>query len=130
MIRSVTVAQVMSWKPCDDYSEAIIRKLFGTHDVLTWDQILDLRIPWRDRLWVFLRMVDKRTCVQLACDYAEHVQTSDSDLRSINAIKTARAWLAGEATPQQCASAAEAASEAARAAEAAWAEDGRRLPER
>lgn len=72
---SVTIKDVMSWRPCANYTEDRIHRLFGKRKRLTGDQILNLKIFAEDRLWAILHEPFLSECDQrlLAADIAEHV---------------------------------------------------------
>ena len=122
-METVTVEQVMSWKPCGDYDEEKVRKLCGTKPALSALEILSLNIPDKDKLWAVLRnefFTDKQLR-HLACDFAGRVlpiwyAKYPDDHRPRICIETARRYADGQATNEDRAAAWEAAGEAARAA--------------
>ena len=62
----ITVKQIMEWGPCDEYSEDRVASLVG--DGMTPRDILDLKIPLEDRLWVVARtdVVELKDLLRLA----------------------------------------------------------------
>jgi hypothetical protein len=72
----ITVDDVLSWYPCEGYrARKKLLTITGGRESLTPFELLDLNIPWEDRLWVLLRepiftQIELRL---LACDFAEHV---------------------------------------------------------
>lgn len=133
-ILRVTVESVMSWEPCEDYPEELVRKLFGRKKYLTARQILDLDIPAQDRLWPVLRpkLLPEKLLHEFACDIAEYALKQEReagrepDERSWEVVRIKRLWIHGEASDEEldaARDAAWAARDAARAAawDAAWA---------
>ena len=132
--RCFTVADVLSWEPCDSYDEARITELWAGRESLTALDILALDIPISDRFWAVLRpeAIDEATLRALACDFAERALNRERDAgrepdpRSWKAIEVARAYARGEASNAERRAAWAAARDAARSAEgtardAAWA---------
>jgi len=130
-MRSVTVADVMSWPPCVDYDESRVRELFGGRESLTALDILDLDVDAVDRLWAVLRgkLIDPRTLRRFAVVCAwralvrERAAGREPDPRSWRAVEVARRYADGEATDEEraVATALAAAARAAWAASSAWA---------
>jgi hypothetical protein len=115
-----TLEQLMSWNPCSRYSEARIRRLAKGRETFTAVDVLKLRIPAEDRLWVVLRpeLLPERTLRLFACSCAEHVlplfeQQYPEDKRPRRAIETARRFAAGEAPREELAAAGDDAWAAA-----------------
>ncbi len=128
-LKKVTVQDILSWDPCDGYTEEKIKELFGRKKYLNVKQILDLDIPAEDRLWVVLRpeMIPEMIIHEFLCQVAESVlpiyeKEYPDDKRPRNAIETKRRWINGEATDEELAAARVAARDAARVAarDAAW----------
>jgi hypothetical protein len=72
----ITVDDVLSWHPCEDYrTRKKLLTITGGRESLTPEEVLDLDIPWEDRLWVLLRepIFTEIELRLLACDFAEHV---------------------------------------------------------
>jgi hypothetical protein len=72
----ITIEDVLSWSPCRNYQtrEALL-VITGGRESLTPEEVLDLDIPWEDRLWVLFNE-PTFTAIELrllACDFAEHV---------------------------------------------------------
>lgn len=124
---SVTVADVMRWRPC--YSRDRIKELFAGRTRLTALDILDLDVPVADRFWAVLRetFLPREQIVSLACDFAERVlplfeARYPDDKRPREAIEAARSGdkqRAREARKAATAAATAAAYAAANAANAA-----------
>jgi len=127
-MKDITVEQIMSWGPCDDYPEPRVRELFGDHKSVTPIEILDYPgIPVADRLWVLLRedIIPARELREFACDCAERVlplwdARYPDDARPRDCIAVARRYARGEATKKEldagCAAAYAAADAFASAA--------------
>ncbi len=121
-----TAEQVMSWEPCEDYTEEVVRRLFGRRKYLDARQILALDIPAGDRLWAALReeVIPAPLLHEFACREAhsalmrERRAGREPDERLWNAISVKRRWLRGQATDDDLAAAWDAAGEAAW--DAAW----------
>jgi hypothetical protein len=138
MVRTVTVDEVMAWGPCDSYPRERVEELWAGRRGLTALEILDLKVPGKDRLWAVLRneFFTDAELRELACDYAESVigfyeSKFPGDDRPRNAIRVARRFARGDATRDELSdawsaawSAADAALSAANdawsAADAAW----------
>src|SRR3990167_7169745 len=133
---SVTVDDVMAWRPC--YRRAKVKRLFADRDRLTALDILDLDIPPQDRLWAVLRdpFMSAPLRTQFAADCAERVlhiyearyPGDDRPRRAIAAARTgigaAAAYAApAYAAPASAAAYAYAAAYAAPASAAAYAYD-------
>jgi hypothetical protein len=56
MLRSITVEDVMRAGPrpgpCEAYPREIVEGLFAGRPYATARDVLELRIPWRDKIWV------------------------------------------------------------------------------
>jgi hypothetical protein len=119
----ITINQVMSWRPCDQYSIERVTELFAGRDTLTIADVFALPIPAKDRLWVLLRedCVPAPTLHEFACRVAEHAlqSTGSADPRSVAAIAAKRSWVRGDISDQDLAAAWDTASVAARAAASA-----------
>ena len=122
---TATIADVLSWYPCDHYDEHRIRELATGRESFTALDVLTLDIPIQDRFWVVLRpeLIDERTLHLFMCDCAEHVlplfeREHPDDDRPRRAIEIARRYARGEATRAELAAASSAAWDAAYAA--AW----------
>jgi len=82
-MKSITVDQVMAWKPCGcdgvhdgkNYTRQRVSELFNGRDALTAQDIASLPIPTSDKLWVFHHpfWLPQHQFSMIACDYAEHV---------------------------------------------------------
>lgn len=123
--KTITLEQVMSWKPCYD-REKILRLSRGKTE-MTIGEIIDLRfVPAEDKLWLLLKeeIIPARTLHEFAIWCAETAlnRAKVTDERSWNALKVKRLWLDGKATDKELAAAMYTAWDAARAAAraAAW----------
>jgi hypothetical protein len=122
----ITVDMVMAANPCAEYPLSRVEVLWAGRESLTPREIAALEIPEDDRLWALIsRCLDERQQRLFACDCAERALTlvGSPDPRSVEAIRVARMYAAGDATKEQLAAARAAAWDAARAAawDAAWA---------
>jgi len=120
----ITVEMVLSWSPCDDYSESRLRELLG--DGLTPLEVAALDIPIEDRIWALLHepVFTLGVLRLLACDFAAEALPHwearyPTDRRPHEAVRVARAYVVGDASKEELASARDAASAAASAARAA-----------
>ena len=138
----LTVASVMALSPC--YGAEFCVELAAGRTSGTPLDVLDLEIPWRDRVWVLVRVLHRRLIETWAAYCAEHVlpifeSARPGDGRPRAAIEAVRAYHRGEidreavrtaAYPYAAAAAADyaaaAAADAAAAAAAADADDAER----
>ena len=132
-MRRYTVDDVLSWGPCDRYTDdaaAELRRLIPVEG-LTALEIADLAaVPAKNRLLALLReeIIPARDLRWLACDWAEEALLRERaagrepDPRSWAAVEVARRYARGEATTEELAAAWDSAWDAWAAAEAAvWA---------
>src|SRR5574343_428586 len=123
-MKTVTIDQVMRWRPCLDYPQKRINSLFSGRESLSWEDVVALDIPTEDKLWALLRedFIPDRELHLLACDFAEKVLHLTDDPRCAEAIRVKRLWVDGKATNSALDAALAAALDAARAAAraAAW----------
>ena len=123
-MKTVSINQVMGWRPCPDYPQKRITELFAGKEFLSWEDVFALNIPTEDKLWALLRedFIPTRDLHLLACDFAEKVLHLTGDPRCAEAIRVKRLWVDGKATDGELAAARDAAWAAAWAArDAAWA---------
>ena len=120
-MKTVTIDQVMRWRPCSDYPQKRINSLFAGRESLSLEDIVALDISTEDKLWALLRedFIPARELHLLACDFAEKVLHLTDDPRCAEAIRVKRLWVDGKATYEELAAARDAALDAAR--DAAWA---------
>ena len=124
----VTIKQVLSWGPCENYTRERIEELFTGRKTVAVQDILSMDIPARDRLWAVLReeLVPATILHEFMCWCAEQALVREReagrepDPRSWAAIEAKRAWLRGEIDGKVLAAARDAAWAAA-ARDAAWA---------
>jgi len=129
----ITTELIMSWDPCDDYTEEQISELIGegkTPLEIAHNKI----IPVEHTCWVLLHpeIISENELHELACKFAEDALIREReagrkpDQRNWAAIEAKRKWLRGEITDQELDAARDAtvavvaARAAARAARYAW----------
>jgi len=109
-MNSVTVDQVMSFRPCDPpYTRDYVTELFAGRETVTALDILDSGIPPEDKLWAVLRpeLVPEPDLHELACRFTEDWLEAEvkagrrTDKRSWEAVKAKRRWLKGEITDEE-----------------------------
>ena len=68
-VLKVTVDQVMSWLPCEDYTRERVEELFAGREALSAMEILELDIPVGDKLWAVLReeLIPAETLYEFGC---------------------------------------------------------------
>ena len=130
-MKSVTLEEVKSWKPCwlkDEARAAKLEEIGRRKERWTALDVLDLpedEVNVDDKFWVVLRpeLVPEPILHEFACRCAEEgLKLVDSpDPRSVAAVEAKRKWLKGEITDSELAAARDAAWAAADAAWAAWA---------
>ena len=134
-MKRVTIAQAMAWQPCgwdgpdngENYTEARVRQLFGRRKYMTALQMLNLDIPYEDRLWAVLHdeLIEARIMRLFACDVAERalrherLAGGEPDSRSWEALRVSRRYAVGKATEEELAAAEAAGAAAWEAAKAA-----------
>ena len=110
---SVTIDQVLSWKPCKEYTLERIERLFAGRETVNVHDVLAMDISDADKLWAVLReeLIPAETLHEFACRVAEKALLAEReagkepDERSWAAIDAKRKWLKGEATDEELASA-------------------------
>jgi hypothetical protein len=127
-VLTATIQDLIGWKPCSGYSEARIHELANGRESFTALDVLDLDIPWLDKLWAVLRpeLIDDRTLRLSACAFARFTPLRDgrttwdllTDQRLRTAIEVSERFAIGEATQDELDAARAAAWDAAR--DAAW----------
>ena len=124
-MKTVTIDEVLSWNPCEEYTKERLRKLAGRRKKMSGLQILALKIPVADRLWAILwhGFLSNKDLRLFACDCAEHVlgifeKKYPEDKRPQECIETARRFAYGLATEKERDAARDAAGDAA--GDAAW----------
>ena len=131
--KTVTVDDILAWKPCSEWDRDRIQASFGKRKHVTPLEILAAeRVPCEDRLWCLLRpeFLSKRDSQLFACDCAlralrkERKAGREPDKRSWSAVRVAEKFALGAATREELIAAWDAAwavRDAARDAKAAWA---------
>jgi hypothetical protein len=118
-MKKATINKVLSWDPCEGYTEEVIAGLFAGRKAMTALDMLDLDIPDEDRLWAVLRedLIDAPMLHEFACWCAEGALSEqrkrgrEPDPRSWAAIAAKREWLRGETADDEALYAAESAAE-------------------
>lgn len=118
---TATVEDVLSWDPCDDYTERHIRELAeGLPERFTAVDLvrhLRHRIPSADLLWLLCRkdLLPARLLRECACDWAERALhlAGVTDWRPWKAVEVSRRYARGEATIEELTTARNAAWDAA-----------------
>jgi len=103
-ITTVTVEQILLWKPCDEYTHDIITGLFAGREQLSALDILELDIPAADKSWTVLReeLIPANILHEFACRCAENALVQarktgyELDPRGQMAIDAKRKWLRKE----------------------------------
>ena len=126
-MKTATIQDVLSWKPCHAYTEEVISRLFTGRNELTALDMLNIdSIPAKDRLWAVLReeMIDAPILHEFACRCAEAALEliGNPDPRSVAAIEAKRKWIKWEITDNELAEACSTAWAAVWAA--VWAAEG------
>lgn len=116
-MKTVTVNDVMSWNPCEEYTEDIITELFDGRETMTALDALDLKIPIKDILWVALmgELIPAEILHEFGCRCADRALSliENPDKRSLDAVIAKRKWLKGEITDEKLSVARSAARVAA-----------------
>ena len=119
-MKTVTIDQIMAREPCEEYPRERVEELFAGRESLTALELLDLEIPFQDRLWVFCKcgLLSAKDLRLFACDCAEsalHIfeGKNPGDSRPREAISVARRYAVGDATSEELSSAWSAAWSAA-----------------
>ena len=120
----ITVEKIMAWGPRRNYTEDVVRKLFGRRNAVTAIDVLRSKIPQADRLWVVLReeLLGLRQLRLFACKCADRSLKCETkagrepDARSVAAVVMARRFAMGKATVEELSAAESAAWSAARSA--------------
>jgi len=111
-MKSVTIDQVMAWRPCGTYTQERVAELFAGRETLSPRDIMALDIPATDRFWALARpaFLSKESLHLLACTIAEDMlpffeDECPDDKRPRRAIETKRAWLRGGISNEELADA-------------------------
>jgi len=121
---SVTIGQVLSWRPCLEYTRKRLEELFAGRETINVNDVLEMDIPDSDKLWAVLReeFIPAKTLHEFACRVAEQALLKERaagrepDERSWKAIEIKRRWMQGAATKEELLTALAAAEGALRAA--------------
>lgn len=112
-MKTATVKDVMSWKPCKEYTEAVIAKLFDGRESMTVLDALELKIPIKRIFWIVLReeLIPSEILHEFACRCADRAlgKVKNPDEKSLNAPIAKRKWLKGEITDEELSKAKSAA---------------------
>ena len=108
MKSTVTVDDILSWRPHKDYSEEYIRKLCPSRNEVNILELLEFRIPEHNRLWIAARtdFLSETELRLFLCDTAASVlETYESrfegDKRPRQAIEAARSFAAEAITAEE-----------------------------
>ena len=118
-MKTLTVDQIMSLRPCAAYPESRVRELWGDRESLSLVEILRLDIPAEDRIWVLTRdgVCDRAVLRRWADAIADRAVRTHCLTCGVPAVESwARGWLDGTARTYAAADAADAAAYAASAA--------------
>jgi len=124
-VKTYTVADVVKWGPCPEYTRAEIKKLIGSGKTAL--EILSLDIPIEDRIWAGVQTLSDKNRRLFACACARRVLPVfegkyPEDKRPRQAINVSYRFANGKATEEELEEAETGAWAAARAAAAAgWA---------
>ena len=117
-LKYITLKQLLSWSPCDEWTEQRILHVTGGRRRLSPLEICDLAgVSARDKLWVLLRekILTEHELRLFACWCADRALRAETkagrnpDKRSCAAVQIARAFAHGKATTDQLAEAESAA---------------------
>ena len=127
---AVSVEEILSWEPCEEYTPERVAELFAGKATVTAIDIISMDITDNDKLWAVLReeLIPAEILHEFACRVAETVLLKERavgrepDPRSWAVIEAKRMWLKKEITDDELTAAREAARVAARVAAraAAW----------
>ena len=129
----ITVEQVLSWDPCEEYDDDTLQEIATKIEIETVNTTAELIrrlqgiIPAVDILWLVLReeLIPTKTLHELSCWFAavslhrERNRSREPDFRSWDAVETKWQWTQGRATDGEREVAEAAAMAATRTA---WAE--------
>ena len=128
-LKYITLKQLLSWSPCDEWTEQRILHVTGGRRRLSPLEICDLAgVSARDKLWVLLReeILTEHELRLFACWCADRALRAETkagrnpDKRSYAAVQIARAFAHGKATTDQLAEAESAAWTVELAEPTAW----------
>ncbi len=105
-LERLTVDAMLDFEPCADYTHRRLKELWGRKTYLTALDILALDIPVEDRIWAITEtgIVAENLLQEFVCRCAERALRKEVAVgrkppkASYTAIKTKRAWLAGNVT--------------------------------
>jgi hypothetical protein len=74
-MKKITVDEIMSWEPCEEYPKSRVIELFSGRERITPVDVLKMDIPYFDKLWTVLRPeIFRDIDLQfMACDFVESV---------------------------------------------------------
>lgn len=106
----ITIDDVLSHNPCDDYDTECLEELYAGREALTPREIAALNIPAAARLWALIHCgMTARQLRLFACDCATRLTAARDAL--LKAIQVARIYIAGNSDTETLRDAyAEAAS--------------------
>jgi len=106
-LKEITVARVMSWKPCSEYTKKRVKCLFGKRKTLNTQHILDLDIDEDDKMWVLCHMLGNKQNRLFACNLVSKCIKYEKEKgrgpgeKTIKGIKVSRDYANGKATLKQ-----------------------------
>jgi hypothetical protein len=100
----ITAEQIISWEPCEDYSEHLICELVG--DGVTLQEILDTDIILNEnKMWLLLReeVFPGKQLHEIDCRVLEYTlsKIDNPNKRYSEAIRVKRLWLDGKLTDEE-----------------------------
>ncbi|MDO9530369.1 MAG: hypothetical protein Q7J27_14595 [Syntrophales bacterium] len=93
----VTTKKLMSKKPCEKYTKAIVSKLLGKGKTLL--EICDLDIPAKDRIWAVTKFLDDTTNRTFAIWCAKQCKADGKEVKEY--IKVIERFYKGNATREE-----------------------------
>ena len=127
---TVTVKDILSFEPCEEWTEERIKKAFGKKNKVDALWILNQKhVSTLDRLWLVLReeLLPAPVLQEFECLCTKRILQKERragkepDPRSWAVIKAKRAWLKGEITDEELAVALEGARNTWWTTNATWA---------
>jgi hypothetical protein len=100
-MKKITVDEIMSWEPCEEYPKSRVIELFSGRERITPVDVLKMDIPYFDKLWTVLRPeIFRDIDLQfMACDFVESViNLIPNNYQSLlsSALNIKREFLKGE----------------------------------
>ena len=91
-VLKVTVDQVMSWEPCEEYTRERVEELFAGRESLSALEIMKLDIPAKDMLWAVLceELVPAETLHEFGCRCNAAWDAADAAWDAADAARSAQ----------------------------------------